>query len=98
MTKIGQIKYQSYNSKKRGSKEEWILLANRLKAQLSTSNNIDKQLKIMGLKKMPKDLSELKKIRKVLMFKNHPDKGGSQAKTTNINLAFEILKKEMEKK
>lgn len=50
-------------------------------------------LQIFGLADFPKTESELKQLYKKLAMQNHPDRGGSLEKMKDINLANEVLKR-----
>ena len=54
-------------------------------------------LQIFGLADFPKTESELKQLYKKLAMQNHPDRGGSLEKMKDINLANEVLKRNIDR-
>ena len=59
--------------------------------------NFKKALNVFGLSEVPES-ETLKKLYKKLSIENHPDRGGSQGKMKDINLAYEILKNTQQSK
>ena len=50
-------------------------------------------LQVFGLADFPKSMGELKSLYKKLALNNHPDRGGSLETMKDINLANEVLKR-----
>jgi hypothetical protein len=87
-TEDSYVRYD--DSKGRGSPDDWKKAAQSL---LESTMDKSEYLKVLGLKENPKTLKELRQQYLYLIKKEHPDKGGSSKKATQVIEAYKILKK-----
>lgn len=82
-----KAKQREYKQKARNSKQE----KNREKTGNKNNMALDEAMKILGIS-VPFTIDQLKKRRKQLAIKYHPDQGGSVEMCAKINVAFDLLK------
>lgn len=65
----------------------------KAKREPSPKSQIDIDLRLFGLASIPTNRDDLNRIRKQLLMKNHPDRGGSVELAKDINTAYDRIRK-----